>query len=303
VLDSQWEVAETYRYEGDLDRAIAMQTEMVAKAKAVAAKSRGHDRTYVEMQYALGACLTNLGDVSVTLGQAETGLDYERQSLAVRQAIADEHPGDKRAQRVVGISHNYLALALEAVNQYPEAAAEELLSLASIEPLAAAEPRNADLKSMLAESHQHLCGELAHSGKFGEARKHCQTALDLFTAAAAADPNNIQAQEDLAEHFSALSDLADAMGKQREALAWESKARTLYRTIELKDPDALETETEDASSLLHLGILERKLGMAAPAARDLTEARQMLAKQAKQSPKSRVISDLYDRAAAAGGVR
>jgi len=92
--------------------------------------------------------------------------------------------------------------------------------------------------------------------------------------------------------------LQERMGRLRESLVWEGKARELYRIIQTLDPDSLESATNDASSLLHLGELEAKAGMRVQAGKDIAAARSMLERQKELSPKSRIISDLLDRAAA-----
>jgi hypothetical protein len=96
-----------------------------------------------------------------------------------------------------------------------------------------------------------------------------------------------------------MSELKDSMGRPRDALDWEVKARHQFVALRSVDPDSFETATFDASSLLHTGTLEVRLGMRPEALRDLRQATDMLRLQTKQSPKNQVIADLYLRAATA----
>jgi len=299
VFDTDEEIATTYLFEGDLDRALGLNRQLAARAKALAAGSRAHDQLYIDLQYRLGAVLTALGSIATSMLDIPATLGYLHEALDVRSALLAEHPGDKRAQRAVGISHNYLCMGLEAADRYAEAVDEERLALANWEPLAVADPTNADLHSLLGDGNEHLCLDLAQTGKYEESLRHCRTSLDIYRSAAKADPNDIQSAEDLATALSAMSEVLDRMGKPRDAFRWETEARTLYRTIETKDPDSLETAGNDASSLLHYGTLEAKLVSRAAAEKDLRAARAMLERYMKRSPKDAQIAGLYPRATAA----
>jgi tetratricopeptide (TPR) repeat protein len=297
LIRTQAEINSTYQFEGDLDRVLSADQALVSKITAMADQSPGHDKLYVDMQYLKSAILTGMGEIAAKLGDVPHSLDCQREALRIRSALMAEHPGDKRGPRAVGISHNYFCRSLEAAHRYQEAVEEERLALANWEPLAIADPNNADLHSLLGDANEHLCADLARTGSFGEALQHCRTSLGIYQAAANADPNDVQAEEDLATSFNAMSETLDRMGKPRDAIGWESKARTLYRAIEVKNPGSLDTATNDATSLLHFGSLEAKLGLQAAAAKDLGEARDMLQRQIKQSPKNRPIQDLYEQAA------
>ncbi len=297
--DAQAAVSDTYMYEGDLDRALELNAKIAARASGLAARMPAHDRQYDELQYRVSATLTGMGDLCSSLGDLPRALDYSKRALAIREALLAAHPGDKRAMRVVGIGHNYLGYAWEEGHRPEEAAAEERLALAQWEPLQAADPLNADLRSLVADGNEHLCLDLTKLGRFAEATLHCENALGLYRKSLDADPHDVQAEEDLATAFSAMSDLRDAMGRTREALGWEEKAREAYRVVEAKDPDALQSAIDDASSLLHRGLLERKLGMTQAGAEGMEGARGMLERLMKKSPKNRLIAEVYERAAAA----
>jgi eukaryotic-like serine/threonine-protein kinase len=295
LIHTEAEISSTYLFEGDLDRVLSTDQELVSKMNAMADQSPGHDKLYVENQYLKSAILTGMGDIAAKLGDFPRSLDCQREALTIRSALMAEHPGDKRALRAVGISHNYFCKSLEAAHRYSEAVEKERLALENWEPLAIADPNNADLHSLLGDANERLCADLARTGNFGEALRHCRMSIGIYQAANA-DPNDVQAAEDLATAFNAMSETLDRMGKPQDAIGWESKARTLYRAIEVKNPGSLDTATNDATSLLHFGSLEAKLGLHAASAKDLGEARDMLQRQMEQSPKNRPIQDLYQRA-------
>jgi tetratricopeptide (TPR) repeat protein len=296
LMHAEAEFNSTYLFDGDFDRVLSADQELVSKINLVSDQSP-HDKAYVDIQYLKSAILTGMGDIAAKLGDIPRSLDCQREALQIRSALMAENPGDKRGPRAVGISHNYSCRSLEAAHRYPEAVQEERLALANWEPLALAAPNNADLHSLLGDANERLCADLGHIGDFDEALRHCRTSLDIYQAAANADPNDAQAEEDLATSFNAMSETLDLMDKPRDAIAWESKARTLYRAIEAKNSVSLDTATNDAASLLHFGSLEAQLGLGAAAAKDLGEARDMLQRQIGQSPKNRPIQDLYERAA------
>ena len=299
IYEPLGELAELYRTQGDLDRSLATTRDLESRMRAVAARAPAHSSQYTESQYSLGTALTILGANSMLRGDSTRALDYLHEALAVRSALARDHPGDKRALRVLGISHIYLCFALETANRWADAAAEARLSLDTREPLSAADPRNNELHDFVADSDRHLCLDLAHTGNYAEALLRCNVSVDLDRQAVALDPNNSQALENLALVYSAMSELKDSMGRPRDALDWEVKARHQFVALRSVDPDSFETATFDASSLLHTGTLEVRLGMRPEALRDLRQATDMLRLQTKQSPKNQVIADLYLRAATA----
>ena len=296
TLATSWEIAESYRYEGDLERARAIESAAASEFAALGDRLGSVGRDYTETRYQLGSMLTALGQIAWLEGDTDGSLVSLRRALAVRSALLAAQPGDARARRVVGIAHNYLSMGLEAAGRFSEAAAQERLALETWEPMADASPRNVEIHGMVADANQHLCRDLWHMGRLAEALARCRNSLDLYQAAETADPDNVQAKEDLATAFSAQADLSDRIGKPREALVWESKARALYAVVEAKDPDSLETATNDAASLLHFGQLELKSGAPESARRDIAAARAMLEKQTRQSPENRRIRDLCDKA-------
>ncbi len=299
VLNTQVEIAATYFFDGDLKKALALYGTLAANARTLAAESPTHDQLYVDVEFQLGAILNAMGSISTSMLDIPHALDYLEQALNVRVALLAGHPDEKRAQRTVGISHNYLAMGYEAGDQYPEAVNEERLAVTNWEPLAAADPNNADLHSLLGDAHEHLCQDLARTGHFAESLQQCRTSIDIYQASVKADPNDIQATEDLATAFNSMSEALERMGRSREAFEWESRARSLYRAIEVKDPDSLEAAGDDASSLVHFGTLESKLGLRAMAEKDLRTVRGRLEKQLTQSPADRQKKQLYDRATTA----
>lgn len=299
LLNASWDIGGGYADEGDLDKTISIYTASAAKCEALAQRARNDEKNFTEIEYNLGSFLTGVGALLDMEGNFPGALAYLRRGAAVRVALAAAHPGDRRAMRVLGIAHNYLATGLAAAGRPGDAAAEERQALAVWEPMAAESPRNVELRGMVADANESLCRDLAHEARYPEASPHCREAVAQFSSVADEDPNNVQAKEDLATAFSAMSDLLDSSGRPGPAIEWENKARTLYTMLAAKDPDSLENATNDASSLLHLGSMESRAGKRAAGARDLRESRDMLERQMKQSPKNYQIATLYRQASAA----
>ena len=299
LIETESQIAAMYEAGGDLDRALALDAELVSNTRALADRSSGNRQLYVDLKYRQSGILTGMGYIGMSLGDLSRALDYVREGMSIRIGLLAGHPGDKRAMRAVGISHNYMSLCLEAANRYSEAVDEERLALTNWEPLADADPNNADIHSLLGDGNERLCQNLSRMGSFGEALQHCQTSLRIDQAAAKADPNDVQSAADLATALSAMSDLLDRMGKTRDAIGWETRARNSYRTIEAKDPDSIQTGSDDASSLVHFAILESKLGSREAARKDLRLAQAMLEPQMQRSPKNLQLRGVYDRATSA----
>jgi tetratricopeptide (TPR) repeat protein len=153
----------------------------------------------VEVRYRLGASYTSNGGIERQLGHYEAALDYERRGLAVREGLLKADPSSKRAQRVVGISHEWIAYVLSSQGNHMAAAEEHRKALALFEPLAKAAPADPNAQRQVSVAEVGLCESLALGGAAEKAVSHCEAAVAIDRAAAEADPKNVQAFEDLAD--------------------------------------------------------------------------------------------------------
>jgi hypothetical protein len=103
-------------------------------------------RDSVEERYRLGTSFISNGFLERELGHYDVALDYERRSLAVREALLKADPNSVRAKRVVGLSHAFIGYTLASQHRYLEDVAEQRKALAIFELLAKADRHNLDLQ-------------------------------------------------------------------------------------------------------------------------------------------------------------
>jgi tetratricopeptide (TPR) repeat protein len=90
-----------------------------------------------------GAALAELGEVLVAQGKLAEALQSFRDSLAIRERLAQADPGDARWQRDLSVSYNKVGEVLVAQGKLAEALQSFRDSLAIRERLAQADPGNA----------------------------------------------------------------------------------------------------------------------------------------------------------------
>jgi len=73
---------------GDLEAALALQQQRLAIERGLAAS---HDSE--ELRYNIAASLIGIGEVNLWLGNRESALDYERQSLTMNQTALENIRG------------------------------------------------------------------------------------------------------------------------------------------------------------------------------------------------------------------
>jgi non-specific serine/threonine protein kinase/serine/threonine-protein kinase len=241
-----------------------------------------------EARYRLGGSLTSNGSIERELGRYDAALGYLRRALAVREALLRAEPSSARAQRAVGISHEFLGYTLASQRNYLAAADQHRQALALFDPILKADPRNAGMRRLTAVAQENLCESLALGGAAKEAVTHCEAALSLYRQIAAADPKDVQASEDLASGESTMSVALDLAHSPQAAFDHQQKARQLYVSALSSDPNGRDLASANAYSLMELATLREQLHIAG-ALEAAAEAVRDFKILAARSPQSRVI--------------
>ena len=257
---------------------------------------KGIERTdSVEERYHLGASLTSNGSVERELGRYEEALSYDRRSLAVREALLRADPSSARAQRVVGISHEFIGYTLASQGDHKAAADEHRQALALFDRVLKADPGYAGIRRLTAVARENLCESLALAGAAKEAVTHCEAAVSLYRQIAAADPKDLQALQDLASAESTMSVALDLSHSTRAAFEHQQKARQLYVSAMSGDPDGRDLAQANASSLMELAKLRDELHIAGAGAA-AAEALRNLKILAARSPQDHGVGAALQRA-------
>ena len=285
-----WATAAGYENLGDFQRARQLFQEHLRMCQD-ALRHAG----LVQERYSLGTSFTSNGSVERELGLYAKALQDQRRGLEVRESILRAEPTSARAQRVVGISHEYIGYTLSSQENYVAAADEHRKALAIFEPIVKSDPYNGGMQRLLAVSQENLCESLALSGSAEEAAPHCQTAVALYAALVAAGPKDIQASDDLASGESTLSVALDLCHSPQAAFEHQQKARKLFASAIARDPADRDLAQFNSMSLMEVAKLRRQLHIpGAQTAAD--EALRELQELASRCPQSREISRALERA-------
>jgi non-specific serine/threonine protein kinase/serine/threonine-protein kinase len=288
--DCIWIAAGRYTAAGDIEHARVLDQEHMRMCQAALKRADS-----VEERYALGTSYTSNGSIERELGHYDAALEYQRRGLAVREGLLQADPSSKRAQRVVGISHEFIGYALSSLGSHAAAAEEHRQALGLFEPIAKSDPANINMQRLVGVAQVYLCESLALAGSPNRAVSHCEAAVAINRAAAEADPKNVQASEDLADSESVLSTALDFAHAPQAALAHQQKARELFDAAMSRDPGQADLQETNAKSLIELARLRSQLHVAG-AATAAEQAVRTLEAMAARSPQSRVIGTLLEQA-------
>ena len=290
--DAIWVAGSRYASAGDIERSRILDLEHLRLTEAAVKRTN-----VLDQRYRLGTSYTSNGAIERQLGHYEAALDYERRGLAVRQGLLKADPSSKRAQRSVGISHEWIAYVLSSQGNHMAAAEEHRKGLALFQALAKAAPADANAQRQVFVAEVGLCESLALGGSAKEALSHCEAAVAVDRAAAEADPKNVQAFEDMADGESNWSTALDLAHSPQAAYVHQQKARQLFDAALSRDPDDPDLEEYNAKSLMELARLRNQLHIAgAGAAAD--QAIRALQSMAGRSPQDRVTGTLLEQAQA-----
>ncbi|MGA3347128.1 MAG: serine/threonine-protein kinase [Terracidiphilus sp.] len=279
---------------GDLDRALALQQRRLEIEKQLAATHDSED-----LRYNIAASLIGIGELKLWLGDYDSALDYERQSLIVNQALLNANPTSLRLLRGVWRSRGWTAMVLRFDRKFAEGAAESRNALAISEQLAARDPNNSEYQRFLIADNQSLCECLAYTGSFSEVPKLCRKAISTNEAMVKSDQNNVQARADLANSNMTMGLAMYLMHSPREALAYERSADAMYRDVALQEPDSESNGIDHAVALIYAGRSEADLRRPEQARKDLEQALAIMEQLTARSPEHRYFRDTRDEARAA----
>jgi non-specific serine/threonine protein kinase/serine/threonine-protein kinase len=294
LLGTMLNVARIDEQFGELDRALALQQQRLEIEEQLA---KIHDSE--DLRYNIAASLIGIGELKLWLGDYESALDYERQSLTMNQALLAANPTSLKMLRGVWRSHGWTAMVLRFDRKFTEGAAESRRALAISEQLSARDPNNSDFQRFLIADNQSLCECLAYSGSFSEVPKLCQKAITINRAMVKSDKSNVQASADLANSNMTMGLALYLMHSPRQALLFERRADSMYRDVAVQEPDSESNGVDHAVSLIYAARAEADLHRPEQACKDFEQAQQIMEQLVSRSPRHKYFRDTLDEATAA----
>ncbi len=294
LLGAMLNVARIDEQFGELDRALALQRQRL-EIEVQLAKSHDSD----DLRYNIAASFIGIGELELWLGQYDSALDNERQSLTMNQALLDKNPGSLKMLRGVWRSRGWTAMVLRYDGKFAEGAAESRKALAISEQLAARDPNNSDFQRFLIADNQSLCECLAYSGSFPEVPKLCQKAITINQAMVKADKSNVQASADLANSTMTMGLALYLMHKPQQALLFERRADAMYREVAAHEPDSESNGVDHSVSLIYAGRTEADLRHPEQARKDFEQAQTVMTQLVVRSPRHQYFRNTLDEAQSA----
>jgi non-specific serine/threonine protein kinase/serine/threonine-protein kinase len=170
---------------------------------------------------------------AVVAGDKAAGLRNLQQGSKMLEQIVAEHPENRYARRILGLSYSRTAEIVRVnPDAWPEALALYAKALAIKKALAQQDPNNTDYRRLVAYDEFTMANLMADLNDAKGALSLEREALASFQQLAAADPANAQFQQDIAElradmgaTLIKLGDLAGAQEQLKISLASAEKMK------------------------------------------------------------------------------
>jgi eukaryotic-like serine/threonine-protein kinase len=294
LLGTMLNVARIDEQFGELDRALALQQQRLEIEEQLA---KSHDSD--DLRYNIAASYIGIGELKLWLGEYDSALDYERQSLTLNQALLDKNPDSLKMLRGVWRSRGWTAMVLRYDRKFAEGAAESRKALVISEQLASRDPNNTEFQRFLIADNQSLCECLAYAGSFSEVRRLCRKAISINQTMVKSDKSNVQASADLANSNMTMGLALYLMHSPKEALLFEQRADAMYRDVAAHEPDSESNGVDHSVSLIYAGRIEAYLHHPDEARKYLERAQSTMAQLVARSPRHQYFRDTLTEAQAA----
>ncbi len=178
-----------------------------------------------------------LNNMSLVIDRGEQYLAVLREGLSLREAIADEIPGDVYAKRNVARTRNNLAIGLRNLGRLDESLQMSDVAIVALREIYGQNPANVTHCRELAAAVVERAKALRGLGRFEEAGDSHGEAIKLFIAAQAVDPEDATYRADLIDAYCELADIQIKTGRCDGALASRRAALPLLEQVVKIHPD------------------------------------------------------------------
>jgi serine/threonine-protein kinase len=237
----------------------------------------------------LSSACYQLGGLTYEIGDTQDALRAFRESLAVRQKLADANPSVGEYQNELARSHDAIGLLLSVVGRATEALRSYERALAIRQKLADANPTVAEFQSDLARSHSAIGLLRSDTGQTAEALRSYERALEIRRALADAKPAVARFQSELARSHNAIGLLLSDAGRAPEALRSYERALEIRQALADAHPADRGFHSDLALSHYNLGTVQSGMGRSTEALRSFERS---LAIQERLSDANPTLTEL-----------
>jgi serine/threonine protein kinase/class 3 adenylate cyclase len=222
------------------------------------------------------------GEILIEQGQLPEALKAFRDSLAIRERLAKQDPGNAGWQRSLSVSYNQLGNVLVAQGQLPDALKVYRDSLANFERLVKQDPGNAGWQRDLSISYNYVGEVLFAQGQLPDALKAYRDSLAIRERLAKQDPGNAGWQRDLSVSYEKVGDVLIEQGQLPDALKAYRDSLAIRERLAKQDPGNAGWQRDLFVSYNNIGnvlVAQGQLPDALKAFRDSLAICERLAKQ------------------------
>ncbi len=243
---------------GDLRRRLLK--EPLAFFKALRDRLQADRDTRPESLARLAQASFDLGRLSHAIGDEEDALTAFRESLAIRQKLADAEPSAANLQIVLAQSQGNIGNLLKQIGRPAEAMTAYATAQAIFRKLAEADPSSAALQSDLARGHSNLGILLRFTGKTADALRSHESALAIQQKLADEHPSVLEYRRDLGDSFTNIGGLLTGTGRPGDAVKPFESALAIRRKIADENPSIAAYRADLAGLLTNMAVLWGELG-------------------------------------------
>jgi tetratricopeptide (TPR) repeat protein len=206
-----------------------------------------------------------LGDLFVTTGALEQGVNRFWRGLTIAERLATADPGNVKRRGDLAVAHERIGGVRHAQGNLTTALTSYQAALAIREHLVTADHGNAERRRDLAVAHDKIGDVQQAQGDLPAALTSYQASLAIVESLATADPGNATWRRDLAVAHNKIGGVRQAQGDMVAALASYQASLAIRERLAKADPGNTVWQRD-------LGISHEKMGDVQRAQGDLTAA-------------------------------
>jgi tetratricopeptide (TPR) repeat protein len=208
---------------------------------------------------ALAVEYSRLAAVLEDMGNFQAGLEFERKSLAIREAQLATAPSADR-ERAVARNYNLLGSALANIGDWDGVLQARKRALDLYKGIVARDPKNRSDRRGLALAERGLAGILLRNGDFAGATRHYRESLRIEMALVAENPTNPQLRASLALAHVSLGRALHGSSDYKGALASYHNALRIQEEIAASDPSDVRSSYFLCTTLQRMSATLVKVG-------------------------------------------
>jgi eukaryotic-like serine/threonine-protein kinase len=219
----------------------------------------------ISLQRELATAYEKVGDVQgwdvrSNLGDTAGALQSFRKSLAIRQVLAHEHPGDPQARSDLAEGYTKVGDVLLQTGDKIGALKNLDEALDIRKQLAASAPDDKEAKLNLAIAYDGLGNVLADDNKLQLSLENTRQSLALFESLLALDPHDRRYRRDIALEHKKVGGIYEATGKLQAALEEYLKALPVDQTLSTENPNDALAQRDLSIDYANVGDILLKTG-------------------------------------------